>query len=278
MEIDIPLSRRLSLRIADFALDGGAYPTARLQKGWLLKSGGADLAEEAVGFGLPVLKQGLMTVFPGQVELQTVRQGPKWLINARFALNRVEKIARRGNGSVASGLFYVAKNSLAMYMVSHPPARGILTAVSNGLRRQFGWETTYEDAGFSTQVTMSYALDEQRRSLAIEADLSQLPPRGITEVILMNEQGAHLFDRYRDTGGTQLSGNEIGSWDEVRAREATFVSSTQQTAFTVHQVPGARLFRGRELIGSRLAWAGFGHAFPPSLSKFGCAVEIEAEA
>ena len=75
------------------------------------------------------------------------------------------------------------------------------------------------------------------------------------------------FDRYRDTSGISLQGDEIGCWDEVNAEEAWFESSTRQIAFRLGQVKGARLFRGRELIGSRLAWAGFGYSFPPSIRE-----------
>ena len=89
----------------------------------------------------------------------------------------------------------------------------------------------------------------------------------VTEVIVMNEQGAHYFDEYQDSSGNHLVGKEIGCWDEVSAEEATFSSSAQRIAFTVHAVPGARLFRGRELVGSRLAWAGFGYSFPPSVRR-----------
>jgi len=277
MDIDISLSPRLSLGISDSAAREGAYPTARLQKGWLLKSGGVDLAEEAVGFGVPVLKQGLRTVFPGDVEIQLVRGGPRWLVTADYEMNLVEKIGRRGKRSIGSGVLYDAKNMLAAHMMAHPAARGPLTAVSSGLRRLFGWETTYEDAGISARVRMRYEFDQHARLLKIDADLGQTASQGLTEVIIMNEQGARHFDRYWDSGGTQLSGKETGFWDEVKAHDATFASSTKRTAFTVHQVPGARLFRGRELIGSRLAWVGFGHSYPPSMRTFGCTVKIEGD-
>jgi hypothetical protein len=40
-------------------------------------------------------------------------------------------------------------------------------------------------------------------------------------------------------------------------------------SFSLGQVEGARLRRGREMIGSRVAWSGFGYSFPPTLSGFG---------
>jgi len=43
-------------------------------------------------------------------------------------------------------------------------------------------------------------------------------------------------------------------------------------------VKGARLFRGRELVSSRLAWAGFGYSFPPSIKRFVYELGIERHA
>ena len=41
------------------------------------------------------------------------------------------------------------------------------------------------------------------------------------------------------------------------------------------QVEGARLYRGRELIGSRVAWAGFGYSFPAALGTITYELRIE---
>ena len=68
----------------------------------------------------------------------------------------------------------------------------------------------------------------------------------------MNELGAGHFDRYEDSAGASLTGAAIGTWDEVGAAAASFVSSRRRVAFTLAQAPGARLLRGREAIGARL--------------------------
>jgi hypothetical protein len=78
----------------------------------------------------------------------------------------------------------------------------------------------------------------------------------------MNEQGAHYFDRYQDSDGISAVGKEIGIWDQVGAANATFVDLDHQISFSLPQVDGANLYRGRELIGRRLAWSGFGYSFP----------------
>jgi hypothetical protein len=275
MKITLPVSQDLFLTIGDGRDDRVVYPTSRLKKGFGLSYRGLDLAEEAVGFGLPVLKQGLQTYFPGEVDLNFLHGDRAQGVTAVFTINLVEKVARPGRASVDSRLFYAVKNSLAAFIRSVPLARDSLTALSSHLRRLFGWETTYEKDGFSARVEMSYEIDEKSGVLAIEANLIGLPQDGITEVIVMNEQGAHYFDQYHDSAGVSLSGKEIGCWDEVVAGEAGFASSSHRVAFTLPRVPGARLFRGRELIGSRLAWAGFGYSFPPTISRFNYSVKIE---
>jgi hypothetical protein len=84
----------------------------------------------------------------------------------------------------------------------------------------------------------------------------------------MNEQGAHYFDSYHRDDGFSQHGAEIGCWDEVTAERAEFISDAEKLSFSLHQVEGAKLFRGRELVGDRLAWSGFGYSFSPKLERF----------
>jgi hypothetical protein len=274
MEINIPLFQGLSLKISDTLEGKMTYPTGRLQKGFLLLDQGQGLAEEAVGFGLPVLKRGLQTIFPGSAALTCVQRDSTWEITALFKLNLVEKISRGRNENVENRLLYAIKNFLAAGIRRLPMLRDLLTTTSNKLRQIFNWETTYADAGFSIEVKMIYTIEAKMGKVTVEIDTSVLPPH-ITEVVVMNEQGAHHFDRYLDTSGVFLQGNEIGCWDEVNAKEARFESSARQVAFRLGQVKSARLFSGRELIDSRLAWAGFGYSFPPSIKKLRYEMRIE---
>jgi len=278
MEINIPLFQGLSLKISDIPDAGKTYPTGHLQKGFILLDQGQELAEEAVGFGLPVLKRGLQTIFPGVVALTWQERGSTWDITALFKLNLVEKISRGKNeNNVENRLLYALKNFLAAIIRRLPMFRGSLTTTSNKLRQMFNWETTYADAGFSTEVKLIYTIDVKTGKITVEIDTSGLPSF-ITEVVVMNEQGAHYFDRYVDASGISLQEDEIGCWDEVNAEEAWFESSTRQIAFRLGQIKGARLFRGRELIDSQLAWAGFGYSFPPSIKRLRYEMRIEKRA
>jgi hypothetical protein len=266
--VNIPLFSGFELGIASNRGAGGAYPTAHVQKGFLLIHNGQDLSEEGVGFGVPVLKRGFQTIFPGDIVLEFEQKAAIKEVTALFKMNLVERIARPGKGIVKNRLLYKTKDLLAAMIRSIPPMRSPLTSLSNLLRQILSLETTFRDVGFCSYMRMVYTIDSSSGFVKVVADTSKLADEGFTEVIVMNEQGAHWFDQYTDSNGIWLRGKEIGCWDEVFAKEASFVSDVHQVAFTLTSVGGARLFRGRELIGSRLAWAGFGYSFPPTTDKF----------
>lgn len=288
MKLAFPLAGGLSLAIADRASGSAAYPTGRLQKGLLLLADGRELAEEGVGFGVPILKRGVQTVFPGGLSLAQRRAGPLWEVTADFEMNLVERLARPGSANVGSRSLYAVKDSLAALHRRVPVLRGALTATSNALRRAGGWVTTFEETRSVATLTLTYTIDggagshaaESRQAgrgegrVAVAVDLTGLSGNGVTEVVVMNEQGARHFDRYVDADGTTQQGARIGTWDEVTAARASFVSAADGVTFSLGQVEGARLRRGRELIGSRVAWSGFGYSFTPTLGVFGYELTI----
>ena len=291
MDITIPLSPEICLKIGPVITNGEDYPTSRLQKGLILIFYGQELAEEGVGFGVPVLKMGVRTIFPGGIELDCSEEGSCQQIRAIFFMNLEERLTSQGLGSVRSSWLYWIKNHLADIYRRFPPARGPLTALSNAFRSSFGWQTTFEDTGCNYAVKVNYSVDSRSGVIVVEVDATggvenSAPPIGglqsggqkigVTEVIMMNEQGAHHFDAYMDSSGLLLRGGAIGSWDEVTAERASFRSSAHRLAFTLQQVDGARLFRGRELIGSRLAWSGFGYCLAPGSRRFAYTLKIES--
>lgn len=280
MNAELPLSGGLEVRIAD-GRDAGprpggpVYPTRRLQPGLRLFDEGQDLAEEGVGFGVPILKRGVRTVFPGGMALTMNSQGPDWSVTAAYRMELVERLAARGGGEVRPRLLYAAKDSLAALHRRVPALRRPLTATSNTVRRLLRWTTTYEPAGLVATVPVTYSGREGGGVIRVVVDLSGVPAILVTEVALMNELGAGHFDRYEDSTGAALTGAEVGTWDPVGAATASFVSSRRRVAFTLAQAPGARLLRGRECIGGRLAWAGFGYLLRPGPASFAYDVRVE---
>jgi len=274
VELSVPLRDGLALRIADQPA-GDEYPTARLQKGLLLFHQGQDLAEEGVGFGVPIVKRGALTIFPGRMQLAELRDGPRRVITATFQMNLVERLAGAEGRGPSSTSFYAVRDLLAALHRRLPALRGFLTAASNAVRRRRGWATTFEETDTCATLAVSYTIDGDGARLRITVDAAGLSARGISEVVVMNELGARQFDQYLDSDGARLRGREIGTWSEVSAVRACFASSASRVAFCVRQVEVAKLYRGRELVGSRLAWSGFGYSFRPTRESFTYEVRIE---
>ena len=134
--------------------------------------------------------------------------------------------------------------------------------------------TVYQENAMKTCVDASYCFDVKTGLLSMEFDLEECTRNGFTEAIIMNEQGGETFGQYRDSSGKKLAGGEISCWDEVTADEAWFSDPNRGVTFWLRQAAGARLFRGREGIGSRLSWSGFGYSMSPGVGHFQCAVRI----
>jgi hypothetical protein len=261
VRVTVPLGDDLALTMAD-APEGDGYPTSRLQRGLSLLDAGADLAGEGVGFGVPVVKRGAQTVFPGAVRLSERAAGGERLITAEYRLDLVERLAAEGGRGPSSASFYALRDAAAALHRRVPVLRGPLTAVSNRVRRRYGWQTTFEQAAIVATLAVTYRINDAGR-LRVTLDTTGLSAEGVTEVVVMNELGAGLFDQYLDSDGARLRGRRIGTWDEVCADGACFASTSAGVAFRLTQVPGARLYRGREVVGARLAWAGFGYSLRP---------------
>ncbi len=268
MRLDFQLAPGFSLHISSNPQQISSYPTSRIQKGLVLSYENEDLSEEAVGFGVPILKRGLQTIFPGGVDLYLHGGNSQSLVSARYKLNLEERISRNGNGSIRNRLVYTGKNSLAAIIRKLPFTRKTLTGTSNLLRTRLAIQSTYEESDFSTYVVMTYAIAEKLGSIKVELVGGDFLSSSISEIIVMNELGAHYFNQYQTSDGTCQNEDEIGCWDPVDAGEASFIDQTHKVSFGLAQVQGARLFRGRELIEPRLAWSGFGYSFPPSFKSF----------
>ncbi len=278
MNLTIPLRHALSLEITDRPA-GTRYPTARLAKGLLLSCDGRALAGEGVGFGVPILKRGAQTIFPGGMDLIVHSEGPVWRATAIYHMNLVERLAKSGGGSLQPKTLYVARDSLAALHRAVPQLRGPLTAASAALRLRFDWITTYDECAVVARLPVTCVIRPHDGIVSITTDWAGLhAASGVTEVVIMNELGARFFDLYEDSAGTVLRGDAIGTWEEVTAARASYVSTESRVTFSLGQVPGARLFRGRELIDGRLAWAGFGYSCVRGTPGFTCELRIERTA
>jgi len=263
------------------------YPTNRLQKGLLLLHDDHSLAEEAVGFGVPLLMRGHQTIFPGKLEIQQREANLTQEVEAIYSIDLLERLSNsKGKGEdhkilVELPHLYTLRNALSALMRRYAFMRSPLTTFSNILRQVSGWVTTFEPGDFCGSVKMKYTIPTlevtQARSVFISVEVEPLDIKktDVTQLIVMNEQGGTHFDLYQDSSGNRLAGSEISCWDEVKAEEARFTSPKHGIAFSLRQMENARLYRGRELMGSRLAWCGFGYTISPRVERFGYNLKLE---
>ncbi len=249
----------------------GPYPTSGLQKGLLLLDEGRELSSEGVGFGVPILKRGPRAVFPGSGEA-VVHPGTPRAITMTYAMDRVERLGGRRHRSFFHRPLDEAREAFALLYRRAPLLRRPLLAASNGIRWLLHVRTRFEPTAPVAVVPVTYRAGDRPGEVVVSADLSRLPD-AVTEVVLMNELGADVFDHYRDSDGADLQGTGIGAWNQVGAATASFVAEESGVSFTLESgpdpdAPGVRLYRGREVAKGRLAWAGFGYTLRPGPPTF----------
>ncbi len=178
MDISIPLQGGLDLVMSEGPTEGSAYATRQLQQGFRLFDHGQDLSEEAVGFGVPVVKRGLHTIFPGTVTLASERTGSLWRVQALFTVNLEERLSQGSSPSLRSRTVYLAKDSLAAIIRRSRPLRILLTAASSRLRSSLGLKTVYEEDGFRAALDVHYLIDSATGVIRVSFYASDLAGRG----------------------------------------------------------------------------------------------------
>lgn len=262
----IPVMEDVSLLIKQ-AVEGG-YP-CKLQKGLLLACGEKDLSEEGTGFGVPVLKLGHEAIFPGNARITTAKYGDVTIVGIDYDLNLVERMSLKGK-RIDSRAFYRIKECFSSLHRIHPELRKMLTLASSNLRHVLGLETNFEEAASYGTVHVLYTIKGEE----IRVSVNTSGVKTYTEMMLMNEQGANYFNKYRDSNGLMLSEDKIGTWDETFADEASFINPIHGIQFTLKKAAGSRMFRGRELVGRRLAWSGIAYMLPEGVENFGYNIRI----
>jgi hypothetical protein len=214
------------------------YPASRIQKGLVLACGDRDLSEEGIGFGAPVFKFGEEAIFPGSWKARIENHEDSTLVMADYVMNLTVRTARQGQ-LMKNRSFYRARNAFSLLHRDHPALRKGLAISSAICRKVFHLEDIFAEVppvGFARAI---YTV----KGCEIQVALKFSKARGCSEVIVMNEQGANYIDTYQDSDGLILKGDKIGSWDETRAEEASFVNPVDEIAFTLKRAAGARMFR-----------------------------------
>ncbi len=115
-------------------------------------------------------------------------------------------------------------------------------------------------------VTINYNC--QPNVINIKADFSKVTLKKCVEVLVLNEQGSSVFQKYVDSDGLILLGRKIGAWEAVTADQASLQSAKGQISFSLQNLGGATLFRGWERTRKRFSWAGLSYSMRPNNATF----------
>jgi hypothetical protein len=184
-------------------------------------------------------------------------------------MNLVARMSK-GDNVIKNRTFCLACDLLSMIHREQPKLRQRMTNLSGILRQSMGLKDAFCEISSPGSVSATYLITGSKVDVFLKFPLID----GCTEKIVLNELGANWFDTYTDSDGCVLKGNEIGSWDEIHADEATFQDPADGLSFTLKTVDGARMFRGRELVPGRLAWSGLAYVLPPQRDELAYSITI----
>ena len=275
--MSIPLSPGTALVIQEKDDPNPKYPSGRIQKGLVLWHDTIDLSEEGVGFGVPVLKRGHETVYPGSVRLHASGDGRTTLVESFYNLNIRERMYIGGKPVKGTALYRFRERFSRLHR-RHPFLRTSLDRSNALIERAFPIRRAFEEGVSSGQASVEYRVDPGRQTISISLDLGHGRFDGRSEIFMMNELGASYFDEYHDSQGHHLKKKSIGAWEEVLSDEASFRDPAHWLSFTLAMIHGAKLFRGREFVPGKLAWAGLSYRLPEQATKFSYWIRIAGEA
>jgi hypothetical protein len=243
---------------------------ADLQKGLVLSYNGVYVNGEGTGFGLPIAQYSDETVFPGSALLNFRKRGNVVEIQKTFFM---DLIARDGflnikfeNLRIRRLIDYVS----VLYQRHRFAAKSILTV--KPLLYKFGVKSRFIKSQPRGTVKVNYILDQKR--LLVKLDSSQLNRINLKRVFVLNEQSAHFFRTYLDSDGVKLVDEEIGVWENVTAKSAKIVDEREKIGFSLKNLKGANLRRGRELMQGSLDWIGLDYEFEPECGIFEYEIEL----
>ena len=244
--------------------------TASLQKGLILLYNGAEVVGEGTGFGVPIGKYSDETFFSGSSFLQVHKQENSVIIRKEFLMDMIARDKFRNLKLENMKLRRKIDSVSLLYQKHKRLAQFILHA--KGLLFKFGVESVFIRTSPKGKVIVTYTIDRNR--ILVKLSFSRLDRNNLQKVFVLNEQGAHFFRKYSDSEGLKLDDEEIGAWDGVTAQSAKISDKKDRIGFSLKNVDGTMLRRGREAVKGSLNWIGLDYELSPEDDQFEYEIEI----
>ncbi len=227
---------------------------------------GAELIEEGVGFGVPVVKYADKTYFAGSAEVSVENDSDvARTIRKTYFLDTVSRKKLSSGRYIDDDLYSFVRKRFAKFYLKNKNLSPIFNKLME-LRDVARVQTEFVHVNPRGSVKVAYECSPS--AISVKANFSGLQRSGCEEILVLNEQGSNTFQTYTDAGGLTLTGNRIGAWDAVVANQAALRSPSGHVSFSLHRLGNAELFRGWERTKNRFSWAGLSYSLPPNYVTF----------
>jgi hypothetical protein len=245
--------------------------TGALQKGLVLMLNGKELIEEGVGFGVPVVKYEDKTFFSSQAQVYMKNNGTNSVLTKVFTLDTVS-LKKFGNSSyIDDGLYSSLRKTFQRLYLKHKELTPVFNKVME-LRNLANIKTEFVTVKPSGTVTINSLCHPDVINVGV--DFSKVTLNKCREVLVLNEQGSSVFQRYIDSSGLDLLGNKIGAWETVTADRASLQNRNGYVSFSLCNKGSATFFRGYERARKRFSWAGLSYSMRPNNRVFDYSIEL----
>lgn len=243
----------------------GSGDSSPLQKGLIMLVKGQPVCGEGVGFGVPALE------YPEKVFFSTsakVEARDDELIKY-FSIDAFSRKAWKERYPIENGIYSAIQSRLAKRYQTDKNSRSLLTSLMK-LQYLLGVKLSFQRVTPRGIVKITYQL--AGNGVKVRVDCSKIADEIPERLLIFNEQSGD-FNLYED-GFEKLRNHEIGVWELSPSKRACLTNSDARTTFCVETIPGAELYRGRELLRPRLDWSGFCYAIPAFKERFCYTIKI----
>jgi hypothetical protein len=267
----IPLTDNLSVRFYSDCRPT-CLETGALQKGLVLLLDGKELIEEGVGFGLPVVKYEDKTFFSSSAQLSVDTKGSSPEIKKTYRMDTISRKKLSNGYYIDDNLYSFVRKKFAKLYLSKKNLFPVFNKLME-LREMAKISTEFIKAKSRGTITIDYQC--KPTGVNVKVDFSNLTLDACREVLVLNEQGSSIFQKYADTSGLTLLGNKIGAWDAVVADKALLLSLSEHVSFSLQNARDATLYRGWEKTRNRFSWAGLSYSMRPSNGTFKYSIGVK---
>ncbi len=245
---------------------------APIQKGLVpsLQGGGADLIEEGLGLGVPILQYWRDFYFAGSAKiLLNNLQKTNWA--KTFCFNLIERHYRKPSQGISLFSWTVPRLHNFIYRFRTGREFLKLVAILNHLigkaRTRVSYQAHFIPVTSRGESHVKYSQSGQNE-IRIEISFDTVVRNNLQQIYVSNELGGTLFTEYYDSTDLHLVDGAIEPWARIRGRWVIFYAPKLDLGFRVEIPQGITAYRGREVLEEAgIFWSGVIFQLPKSVKR-----------